>query len=134
MRTFPAGRLNRTIPRRLAAQGAAKTAASSTKAAKAAAEESKRAASFVARHWKGSLAVLVLGLLLLMVMIGLQSCTAMFGSAGGGIAASSYFSEDSDMLAAEDAYAQMEAELQAYLDNYEANWQMNLLLSRRPSM
>lgn len=54
-----------------AAQGAAKTAASSTKAAKAAAEESKRAASFVARHWKGSLAVLVLGLLLLMVLAGL---------------------------------------------------------------
>ena len=103
-----------------AAQGAAKTAASSTRAAKAAAEESKRAASFVARHWKGSLSVLVLGLLLLMVLTGLQSCTAMFGSAGSGIAASSYFSEDSDMLAAEDAYAQMEAELQAYLDNYEA--------------
>ena len=103
-----------------AAQGAAKTAASSTKAAKAAAEESKRAASFVARHWKGSLAVLVLWLLLLMVLTGLQSCTAMFGSAGSGIAASSYFSEDSDMLAAEDAYAALEAELQAYLDNYEA--------------
>lgn len=103
-----------------AVQGAAKTAASSTKAAKAAAEESKRAASFVARHWKGSLAVLVLGLLLLMVLTGLQSCTAMFGSAGSGIAASSYFSEDSDMLAAEDAYAALEAELQAYLDNYEA--------------
>lgn len=103
-----------------AAQGAAKTAASSTKAAKAAAEESKRAASFVARHWKGSLAVLMLGLLLLMVMTGLQSCTAMFGSAGSGIAASSYFSEDSDMLAAENAYATLEAELQAYLDNYEA--------------
>ena len=103
-----------------AAQGAAKTAASSTKAAKAAAEESKRAASFVARHWKGSLAVLVLVLLLLMVLTGLQSCTAMFGSAGGGIAASSYFSEESDMLAAEDAYATLEAELQAYLDNYEA--------------
>ena len=103
-----------------AAQGAAKTAASSTKAAKAAAEESKRAASFVARHWKGSLAVLVLGLLLLMVLTGLQSCTAMFGSAGSGITASSYFSEDSDMLAAEDAYAELEAELQDYLDNYEA--------------
>ena len=103
-----------------AAQGAAKTAASSTKAAKAAAEESKRAASFIGRHWKGALAVLVLGLLMLFIITGLQSCTAMFGSAGTGITASSYFSEDSDMLAAEDAYAAMEAELQSYLDNYEA--------------
>ena len=103
-----------------AAQGAAKTAASSTKAAKAAAEESKRAASFIGRHWKGALAVLVLGLLMLFIITGLQSCTAMFGSAGTGITASSYFSEDSDMRAAEDAYAAMEAELQSYLDNYEA--------------
>ena len=104
-----------------AAQGAAKTAAgASTKAAKAAAEESKRAASFVGRHWKGALAVLVLGLLMLLVISGLQSCTAMFGSAGTGITASSYFSEDSDMLAAEDAYAELEADLQSYLDNYEA--------------
>ena len=103
-----------------AAQGAAKTAASSTKAAKAAAEESKRAASFVARHWKGSLAVLVLGLLLLMVMTGLQSCTAMFGSTGTGLAATSYLSEDSDMLGAEAAYAALEADLQHELDNYES--------------
>ena len=104
-----------------AASGAAKTTAgASTKAAKAAAEESKEAASFVARHWKGALAVLVLGLLMLLVISGLQSCTAMFGSAGTGITASSYFSEDSDMLAAEDAYAELEADLKDYLDNYEA--------------
>lgn len=104
-----------------AASGAAKTTAgASTKAAKAAAEESKRAASFVGRHWKGALAVLVLGLLMLLVVSGLQSCTAMFGSAGTGITASSYFSEDSDMLAAEDAYAELEADLKDYLDNYEA--------------
>ena len=103
-----------------ASQGAAKTAGASTKAAKAAAKESERAASFIGRHWKGALAVLVLGLLMLFIITGLQSCTAMFGSAGTGITASSYFSEDSDMLAAEDAYAAMEAELQSYLDNYEA--------------
>ena len=72
------------------------------------------------RHWKGALAVLVLGLLMLLVISGLQSCTAIFGSAGTGITASSYFSEDSDMLAAEDAYAELEADLQSYLDNYEA--------------
>ena len=105
---------------RAAGRGAAGSAKTTASAARKAAEKGKQAASLVARHWKGSLAVLVLGLLLLMVLTGLQSCTAMFGSAGSSIAASSYFSEDSDMLAAEDAYAQMEAELQAYLDNYEA--------------
>ena len=50
----------------------------------------------------------------------LQSCTAMFGSAGTGLAATSYLSEDSDMLGAEATYAGMEADLQHELDNYES--------------
>lgn len=102
------------------AQGAAKTAEATGRAAKRTAKESKRAASFVARHWKGALLIGGVGLLLLLMMGGLQSCTAMFGSAGTGITASSYFSEDGDMLGAEDAYTAKEAELQAYLDDYEA--------------
>ena len=37
------------------------------------------------------------------------------GAAGGGVAASSYQSEDADILAAEAAYCALEAELQEYL-------------------
>ena len=55
-----------------------------------------------------------------LVMGGLQSCTAMFGSTGTGLAATSYLSEDSDMLGAEAAYAALEADLQHELDNYES--------------
>ena len=55
-----------------------------------------------------------------MVLTGLQSCTAMFGSTGTGLAATSYLSEDSDMLGAEAAYAALEADLQHELDNYES--------------
>ena len=58
--------------------------------------------------------------MLMLIMGGLQSCTAMFGSAGTGVAATSYLSEDSDMLGAEAAYADMEADLQYELDNYES--------------
>ena len=58
--------------------------------------------------------------MLMLIMGGLQSCTAMFGSAGTGVAAMSYLSEDSDMLGAEAAYADMEANLQYELDNYES--------------
>ena len=58
--------------------------------------------------------------MLLLVMGGLQSCTAMFGSTGTGLAATSYLSEDSDMLGAEAAYAALEADLQHELDNYES--------------
>ena len=82
--------------------------------------ESKQAASFVARHWKGVLLIGGVGLMLMLIMGGLQSCTAMFGSAGTGVAATSYLSEDSDMLGAEAAYADMEADLQYELDNYES--------------
>lgn len=83
------------------AQGAASTAKTTAAAAKKAAEKSRQAASFAARHWKGALIVGGVGLMLLLVMGGLQSCTAMFGSTGTGLAATSYLSEDSDMLGAE---------------------------------
>ena len=98
------------------AAGSAKTTAS---AARKAAEKGKQAASLVARHWKGALLIGGVGLLLLMIMGGLQSCTAMFGSAVTGLAATSYLSEDSDMPGAEAAYAGMEADLQYELDHYE---------------
>ena len=102
------------------AQGAASTAKTTASAAKKAAEKSRQAASFAARHWKGALIVGGVGLMLLLVMGGLQSCTAMFGSTGTGLAATSYLSEDSDMLGAEAAYVALEADLQHELDNYES--------------
>ena len=46
----------------------------------------------MARHWKGALLIGGVGLLLMLIMGGLQSCTAMFGSAGTGVAATSYLS------------------------------------------
>ena len=58
-------------------------------------------------------------LLIVMLIGGLQSCSALVGAAGGGVAASSYQSEDADILAAEAAYCALEAELQEYLDTYE---------------
>ena len=100
------------------AQGAAKAAGTSAKAAKTAARESGRTASFVVRHWKGVLLAGALLLLTALVMGSLQSCTAMFGSAGSGFAATSYLSEDADMLGAEAAYCALEDELQRYLDTY----------------
>ena len=103
-----------------AAGAAAKTAQASAAAAKKAAKKSEKAASFVARHWKGALVIGGVGLLLLMIMGGLQSCTAMFGGTGTGLAATSYLSEDADMLGAEAAYAELEADLQHELDNYES--------------
>ena len=104
---------------RAAGRGAAGSAKTTASAARKAAEKGKQAASLVARHWKGALLIGGVGLLLMLIMGGLQSCTAMFGSTGTGLAATSYLSEDSDMLGAEAAYAGMEADLQYELDHYE---------------
>ena len=100
-------------------KSAEKTAEATATAAKKAAEKAKEAAEFVARHWKGVLVVLAGFLLIVMLIGGLQSCSALVGAAGGGVAASSYQSEDADILAAEAAYCALEAELQEYLGTYE---------------
>ena len=94
-----------------------------TAAAKTATVTEKAAAhtvGFVKRHPVGVL--LVLACLLIVVLF--QSCVsslAPVGSgAGGGIGATTYAARDEDILAAEAAYCDMEAELQTYLDNYTA--------------
>ena len=97
-----------------------KTVETTAKAAKKTAQESKRTALFLKRHWKGALIVDGIGLLLVMLLGSLQSCSSMFGGGVSNIMASSYLSEDSDMLAAEEAYCTKEDELREYLDTYEA--------------
>ena len=84
------------------------------------AEGGERVAEFAAQNWKTILIVAVFGLLALLLITGLQSCTVMAGTAGTGVTASSYFSKDKDMLGAEKAYAKLEQKLQRYLDTYEA--------------
>ena len=90
------------------------------KAAKKTAQESKRTVVFLKRHWKGALIVGGIGLLLVMLLGSLQSCSSMFGGGVSNIIASSYLSEDADILAAEEAYCAKEDELREYLDTYEA--------------
>ena len=99
---------------------AGKTAEATAKAARKTAQESKRTALFVKRHWKGVLIVGGIGLLLVMLLGSLQSCSSMFGGGASNFMASSYLSEDADMLAAEEAYCAKEDELREYLDTYEA--------------
>ena len=51
---------------------------------------------------------------------GLSSCSVLLEGGLSGVAGSTYPSRDEDMLGAEDAYAQMEADLQYELDHYES--------------
>jgi hypothetical protein len=101
-------------------KAAQKTGGAVKSAAVKAKEAAQKAAGFVRRHWKGLLALLGIGLMIMFLVGGLQSCSSMFGGASSSIIASSYLSEDTDMLAAEAAYATQEAELQNTLDNIES--------------
>lgn len=100
-------------------EGAKKTAEATAKAAQKTAEETKKATSFVAKHWKGSLVVLGLILILAFLLGGVSSCSSAFGGSVSSIMASSYLSEDADLLGAEAAYCDMEDELREYLNTYE---------------
>ena len=116
-------RIKRQYAKTLKAGGKAKkTAEATAKAAKKTAEETKRATFFVVRHWKGCLIVGGIAFIVLLLFGGLSSCSLFGGNSGSGLIASSYLSEDADMLGAEAAYADMEAELQAILDNPESEY------------
>ena len=96
------------------AAGAAKKTAAATEKAGA------KVAGFVKRHPVGVLLALACVLLLFMM----QSCSSSLvtlGNAGAGaVGATTYPSQDEEMLAAEAAYVGMEAELADYLDSYES--------------
>ena len=98
---------------RYGAAAAKKTAVTTEKLA-------ARTVGFIKRHPAGVL----LALACLLIVVLFQSCVsslAPLGSgAGGGIGATTYVAKDEDILAAEAAYCDLEAELQAYLDSYTA--------------
>ena len=71
-------------------------------------------------HSRAVLLIVGIGACVGLLFGGMSSCSMMGGSGVSGVFLSSYLSEDADMLAAEAAYADMEAELQNELDNYES--------------
>lgn len=104
------------------AREAVKTGAVGTAKKTAAATEKAgaKAVGFVKRHPVGVGLALACVLLLFMM----QSCSSSLvtlGNAGAGtVGATTYPSQDEEMLAAEAAYVGMEAEFQDYLDSYES--------------
>lgn len=103
-----------------AAQTTAKAAENTAKAAKKAAEKAEKAGKYVWEHRRGFAIVAAILLMLAFLLNGLSSCSVIMDGVGFGIAASTYPSQDADMLGAEAQYCAMEAELQRYLDTYES--------------
>ena len=116
----------RAIKKEYMAAKAGKTGATTAKAtqktaksAKTAAENTKKTGTFLARHWKGALIVLALLLMIAFLSSVISSCSVLVQSGVTSFAASSYAADDADMLAAEEQYCALEAELQEYLGTYE---------------
>ena len=103
-----------------AAQTTAKAAENTAKAAKKAAEKAEEAGKYVWEHRRGFAIAAAILLMLAFLLNGLSSCSVLMDGVGSGIAASTYPSQDADMLGAEAQYCAMEAELQRYLDTYES--------------
>ena len=103
-----------------AAQTTAKAAENTAKAAKKAAEKAEKAGKYVWEHRRGFAIAAAILLMLAFLLNGLSSCSVIMDGVGSGIAASTYPSQDDDMLGAEAQYCAMEAELQRYLDTYES--------------
>ena len=103
-----------------AAQTTAKAAENTAKAAKKAAEKAEKAGKYVWEHRRGFAIAAAILLMLAFLLNGLSSCSVIMDGVGSGIAASTYPSQDADMLGAEKQYCEMEAELRCYLDTYES--------------
>ncbi len=101
---------------REAAKQGGKTA---EKAVSSAGKLTEKVVAYAKEHPVGLLAVA----LCLILLLSLQSCLSSMTTVGNGlvgaVAASTYPSEDADMLEAEAAYCAMEDELQDYLDSYQ---------------
>ena len=103
-----------------AGKAAGKTGQAADAATKKTAQAGEKGARFIARHWKGALLVLAIGLLILVLAGGISSCTNMVIGGLGAVTATSYPSEEQDMKEVEAAYTAMEQDLQYELDNYES--------------
>jgi len=108
---------------REAARKGAKTAAATQKTTKRIILNITRMlraiALFVKTNPKAALIIVILIVLAIIITSCISSAMQVGSSLGGAIVMSTYPSEDSEMLAAEAAYAAMEAALQYRLDNYE---------------
>lgn len=96
------------------------TTTATARSAKKATEKERKTERFIVRHRKGIGIAVALFLVVAFFLNALTSCSVLVEGGLSGVGLTTYPSADEDLLGAEAAYAAMEAELQEYLNNYEA--------------
>ena len=97
-----------------------KFSTTAAKSAKKAAEKEHRTAAFIVRHRKSIGIAVALLLIVAFFLNALTSCSVLVEGGLSGVGLTTYPCADENLKGAEAAYSAMEAELQDYLDNYEA--------------
>lgn len=101
------------------AKSAQRTVATTKKAAKEAAKAAEKTAAFIARHPKEILIVLAIGLVLVLLLNVISSCSVMLQGGLNMIVGTSYTAEDEDIIAAEAYYTGLEGGLRQEVDSVE---------------
>lgn len=98
---------------------AGKAAGNTAKAAKVAVRESKCAAAFIVRHYKGFLIAVGIFVVLALFLNIISSCSVLLEGGLPCVTISTYPSSDEAMLGAEAAYSAVETNLQNEADDYQ---------------
>lgn len=96
-----------------------KTAERAAKATKKTAEATQKTAAFVARNWKPILIILGIGVVIMLIMTAIGSCSVMLQGGMNMIVGTSYTAEDEDILAAEAYYVGLESGLRQKISKIE---------------
>lgn len=96
------------------------TTAATAKSVKKSVEKERKTERFIVRHKNGIGIAVALLLVVAFFLNALTSCSVLVEGGLSGVGLTTYPCADEDLKGAEAAYSAMEAELQDYLDNYEA--------------
>ncbi len=102
-------------------QPSAFNTAQTANSAKKAVKGTKKASEFLVRNKKGLIIAVAIAVVLTFMLGAVSSCSLILQNGVSSVGSTTYPSEDVDMLEAEARYCQMEADLQDFLDDYEAN-------------
>ena len=106
---------------RQAAQQGEKTTAEAAKTAQTFLEKAKSIVTSFFKTHKGFFGIVIAILLfVLMIGVGMSSCSAVFQGTVSTVVGTTYASDDEDIYAVEDAYSKLEAELNQQINSMEA--------------